>query len=111
MAETGLILREPGSGTRVAVEQAHAQLGIELAPKLSVGSPEAIKRLVRLGNAVSWVSRHAVGEEIASGALVQLPIVDLKIERDLNMVWRKARTLSPSARAFQTLACQMWAAA
>ncbi|QCP53686.1 LysR family transcriptional regulator [Trinickia violacea] len=110
VAEAGLILREPGSGTRTAVEQAHAKHAIELAPKLSVGSPEAIKRLVRLGHAVSWVSRHAVGEEIASGALVQLPVADLKIERNLNMIWRKARSLSPSARAFQTLACQMWEA-
>jgi DNA-binding transcriptional LysR family regulator len=111
VAEAGLILREPGSGTRMVVEQAYAQHAIELAPKLSVGSPEAIKRLVRLGHAVAWVSRHAVAEEIASGVLVPLPVLDLKIERNLNMIWRKAHGLSPSARAFRTLACQMWALA
>jgi len=33
---------------------------------------------------------------------------DLKIERDLSMIWRKARALSPSARAFRALADQMF---
>jgi hypothetical protein len=39
---------------------------------------------------------------------VQLRVHDLKIGRDLNMIWRKARALSPSARAFRTLADQMF---
>ncbi|MGF6851252.1 LysR family transcriptional regulator [Paraburkholderia sp. CI3] len=102
-----LVMREPGSGTRSVVEQAYAQHGFELSPKLSVGSPEAIKRLLRHGRAVAWVSRHAVAEELASGTLVQLPVVDLKIGRELSMIWRKARGLSPSARAFHTLIGQM----
>lgn len=102
-----LVVREPGSGTRTVIEQAYAQHGFELSPKLSVGSAEAIKRLLRLGSAVAWVSRHIVAEELAAGTLVQLPVRDLKIERDLSMIWRKARTLSPSARAFRTLVTQM----
>jgi DNA-binding transcriptional LysR family regulator len=107
-ADAELVMREPGSGTRTVVEQAYAQHAIELSPKLSIGSPEAIKRLLRLGHAVAWVSRHIVAEELASCVLVQLPVTDLKIERDLSMIWRKARGLSPSARAFQTLARQIW---
>jgi LysR family transcriptional regulator, low CO2-responsive transcriptional regulator len=103
-----LVVREPGSGTRVVIEQAYAERGFELKPKLSVGSPEAIKRLLRLGTAVAWISRHSVAEELAAGALVQLPVVDLKIERDLNLIWRKAHVLSPSARAFRTLATQVF---
>jgi DNA-binding transcriptional LysR family regulator len=103
-----LVMREPGSGTRTVVEQAYAQHAFELSPKLSVGSPEAIKRLVRLGHAVAWVSRHTVAEELAAGLLVQLPVKDMKIDRALNMIWRKTRGLSPSARAFRTLACQIF---
>jgi hypothetical protein len=57
---------------------------------------------------VTWTSRHTVGDELASGALVQLAITDLKIERDLSTIWRKTRILSPSARAFRTLASQMF---
>ncbi|WP_281273151.1 LysR substrate-binding domain-containing protein [Trinickia fusca] len=63
----------------------------------------------RPDHAVAWVSRHIVAEELAAGVLVQLPVHDLKIERELNMIWRQSRTLSPSARAFRTLATQMFA--
>jgi LysR family transcriptional regulator, low CO2-responsive transcriptional regulator len=103
-----LVMREPGSGTRVVVEAAYARHGFALSTQVSVGSPEAIKRLLRLGHSVTWISRHTVGDELASGTLVQLPVTDLKIERDLSMIWRKARGLSPSARAFRTLASEVF---
>jgi LysR family transcriptional regulator, low CO2-responsive transcriptional regulator len=103
-----LVMREPGSGTRTVVEQAYAQHAFEFSPKLSVGSPEGIRRLLRLGHAVAWVSRYTVADELASGVLVQLPVTDLKIERDLHMIWRKERALSPSARVFRTLGAQMF---
>ncbi|RQR47361.1 LysR family transcriptional regulator [Burkholderia sp. Bp9126] len=110
-AEVGsaeLIMREVGSGTRAVVEEAYARHGIEFSAMLSVGSTEAIKRLLRLGRAVAWISRHTVLEELESGELLELPISDLKIERKLNMIWRKSRSLSPSARAFKKLATTMF---
>lgn len=103
-----LVMREPGSGTRTVVEQAYAQRGLTLAPKLSVGSAEAIKQLVRLGNAIAWVSRSTVTEELSSGTLVHLPVKDLKIERNLCMIWRKGGSLSPSAHAFRELAADLF---
>jgi DNA-binding transcriptional LysR family regulator len=99
-----LVVRESGSGTRTIVEQAYLEKGIEFKPKLSIGSPEGIKQLLRLGNAVAWVSRLSVADDLQSGVLVELSIHDLTIMRELNMIWRKERTLSPSARAFRTLA-------
>jgi LysR family transcriptional regulator, low CO2-responsive transcriptional regulator len=110
-AEVGkaeLVMREPGSGTRMVIEEAYGRHGYQLSPKLSLGSPEAIKRMLRLGNTVAWVSRQTVADELAAGVLVQLPVHDLTIGRDLNMIWRNARALSPSARAFRTLASQMF---
>lgn len=98
-----LVVREPGSGTRTVIEQAYREKGLELLPKLSMGSPEGIKQLLRLGHGVAWVSRHSVADDLAARVLVELPVHDLKIERLLNMIWRKERTLSPSARAFRTL--------
>lgn len=103
-----LVMREPGSGTRTMVEQAYAKQGVTLSPKLIVGSTEAIKHLLQFGNAISWVSRVTVAEELSSGALVQLPVKQLRIERNLNMIWRKGRSLSPSARAFHDLATELF---
>ena len=53
-----LVLRVAGSGARTVVEQAFAKHAFELSPNLSVGSPEAIKRQLRHGRTVAWVSRY-----------------------------------------------------
>lgn len=102
-----LVVREAGSGSRAVVEQSYAQHGLVLAPKLYVGSTEAIKQLLLLGNAVAWISQRSIAEELANGSLVKLAVTDLKIERDFTMIWRKSRGLSPSAGAFRTLVKKM----
>ncbi|KWB77686.1 LysR family transcriptional regulator [Burkholderia ubonensis] len=108
IGQADLVMRESGSGTRTVVEQAYAKRGLTLSPKLCVGSSEAIKQLVRLGNAIAWVSRFTVAEELSSGALVQLSVKDMPIERSLSMIWRKGRSLSPSARAFRALVTEFY---
>jgi DNA-binding transcriptional LysR family regulator len=102
-----LLTREAGSGTRAVVEEAYAHYGLKFLTMMSVGSTEAIKRLLRLGTAIAWMSRYTVAEEIDSGLLVQLKVRDLSIVRNLTMIWRKGRILSPSARAFHSLASSM----
>jgi DNA-binding transcriptional LysR family regulator len=101
------VVREAGSGSRAVIEQSYAQHGLVLAPKLSVGSTEAIKQLLLLGNAVAWISQRSIAEELANGSLVKLAVTDMKIERDFTMIWRKSRGLSPSAGAFRTLVKKM----
>lgn len=102
-----LVMREPGSGTRSVVEQAYAARGLVLRPRLTLGSPEAIKQLLRLGGAVSWVSRRSVADELAAGLLVELALPGLQIRRKLAMIWRRGQGLSPSAQAFRALAAPM----
>ena len=69
LADTGLVMREEGSGSREVVAQAYAAHGTTLEPKLTIGSPKAIKRLLRIGRAVSWVSRVSVADELEDGTL------------------------------------------
>jgi len=101
LGQTKLVLREAGSGTRRIVEQAYEARGLSLTPNVIIGGPEVIKRLLRLGRTVSWVSRMSVAEELAAGTLVELPVSDIRIARQLYMLWRKGYSLSPSARAFK----------
>jgi len=95
-----LYLREPGSGTRACVEQAYARHGLDLRARMSIGSTEALKRLVARGAGIAWLSERTVEAELASGRLVRLDLDDLRVERDLHVLWRAADTLSPAPAAF-----------
>jgi DNA-binding transcriptional LysR family regulator len=106
LAQAELVMREPGSGTRQAVEQAYARHGVALSPTCSIGSPEAIKQLLAHGRAVAWVPQLAVAGELAAGTLVPLPVSGVHITRKLHLIWRKGHESSPGARAFQALAAQ-----
>jgi DNA-binding transcriptional LysR family regulator len=70
------------------------QMGVEL-PSL-----EAIKRFVEMGNGVALVPGLTVRPELESGALVQVQIPELQIERKLRLVYRRQANLSHAALAF-----------
>jgi DNA-binding transcriptional LysR family regulator len=70
------------------------QMGVEL-PSL-----EAIKRFVEMGNGVALVPGLTVRTELESGALVQVQVPELQIERKLRLVYRRQASLSHAALAF-----------
>jgi DNA-binding transcriptional LysR family regulator len=75
LADRVWLLRERGSGTRELNEHFLASHKLDPAT-LTLGSNAAIKQAVRAGLGVSLVSRVSVSDELASGALVELPLVD-----------------------------------
>jgi DNA-binding transcriptional LysR family regulator len=108
VAAHALVLREPGSGTRRAVMAALARaLGKTAAAALPVaceaGSNEMLKALVRGGLGAAFTSRLSVKEEVASGALVVVPVRGFAVRRTFRLVTRKDDHLSPAARAFTRL--------
>jgi len=103
IARYDILSREPGSGTRGAIESAFADHGLAFAPRLSVGSAEAMNRLLTRGHAIAWVSRLTIEAELDTGMLVPLKAAGLTIERELAVIWHKGSTLSPSARKFRDL--------
>src|SRR5204862_237330 len=67
-----LLIRERGSGTRVALEAALAEVHMDLSAFRIVGemgSTQAIKQAVKAGVGVSLMSKRAVEEECKSGVL------------------------------------------
>ncbi|MEX3814669.1 LysR substrate-binding domain-containing protein [Paraburkholderia sp. BR13439] len=101
-----VILREPGSGTRAVVESAYQRAGLEMIPSISVSDTEAIKRMLVAQQAIAYVSSLSIVEEIARGELRTLEVADMRIERALNLVWLKGRSLSPCSQAFFELALE-----
>ncbi len=100
VADHAIIMREPGSGTRAVVEQAYEGIGLKIEPLMSVSDTEAIKRMLVARRAIAYVSTLSVKDELARGDLALLEVDGLRIERPLQMVWLKGRSLSPSAQAF-----------
>ncbi|MGF6728953.1 DNA-binding transcriptional LysR family regulator [Paraburkholderia youngii] len=104
VAAQTVILREPGSGTRAVVECAYQRAGLEMIPSMSVSDTEAIKRMLVAQQTMAYVSSLSIREEIARGELRTLEVADMRIERALNLVWLKGRSLSPCSQAFFELA-------
>lgn len=63
-------------------------------------SLEAIKKLVEKGVGVALVPRLTAAAEIESGRLVGLRVTEMKLERKLNIIYRRNSKLSHAARAF-----------
>ncbi|HEX5659182.1 MAG TPA: LysR substrate-binding domain-containing protein, partial [Polyangiales bacterium] len=78
--------RERGSGTREVIEAKLSALSVELEPTMSLGSTEAIKRLVIEGAGFAIVSKLAVERELQEGRLLAVQVADLSIRRALHLV-------------------------
>lgn len=107
LAETPLIQRERGSGTRSTLGKALIEaLGdVEAAPPmLELSSTTAIKSAVQKGLAPAVISSIAVADEIEHGQLVAVAVDGLDLSRTLRAVWPSGRSLLGPARTFVALA-------
>ncbi|MBI5602197.1 MAG: LysR family transcriptional regulator [Deltaproteobacteria bacterium] len=98
------ILREKGSGTRKALEQALKKIGLDikdLQVVAEMGSNEAIRQAVKAGVGISIISRRAVLEDLEQGRLQELKIKKFPLIRNFYLIHLKQRTLSPLAEAFR----------
>ena len=93
LAATPLVTREPGSGTRLALERVLRTAGPLAAPLLEVSSTTAIKAAVIGGLAPAVLSSLAVSAEIAAGTLARVHTEGLDLRRFLRAVWPAGREL------------------
>jgi DNA-binding transcriptional LysR family regulator len=93
------ILREKGSGTRMATDAHLRQLGFVPSAVLELGSNEAIKESVEGQLGVSIVSRHALGPHWDGLAI--LNVQGFPIQSQWHLVWPKGKRLSPIAEVFR----------
>jgi LysR family transcriptional regulator, low CO2-responsive transcriptional regulator len=95
------IAREPGSGTRMLTDGLFAKHRVAFSPALVMSSNETIKQAVMAGMAVSLLSLHTLGREVAGKAIHVLDVEDLPIVRRWYLVHRGGKRLSPAALAFR----------
>ncbi len=97
LAETPLVLREEGSGTREVLERLLSRP--HTAPALELASTTAIKAAVAAGEAPAVLSRLAVVAELADRRLVTVPVAGLALRRNIRAIWPSAATLTEPARS------------
>jgi DNA-binding transcriptional LysR family regulator len=94
------LIREPGSGTRGAMERFFADHGVTLTDTTEMGSNETIKQAVMAGMGLSFISEHSIGLELAAGRLVRLPVTGTPVMRQWFVVHRADKQLLPMTVAF-----------
>ncbi|GGB40949.1 transcriptional regulator [Flexivirga endophytica] len=90
---TPLVMREPGSGTRVALDEA---LGTPARPAVELASNAAVRVSVQSGTAPAVLSRLAVSDALAAGSLCEVPTT-LRLHRQLRAVWTGPRRMRGAA--------------
>ena len=94
------VMREDGSGTRVAMAESLASFGIDihsLRGVIFVRNAGAMAKCLSAGMGASITSAVTVREELASGALVAVDLAGLKLNRSFYVVYNKKRSLFPAA--------------
>ncbi|OIJ88798.1 LysR family transcriptional regulator [Streptomyces monashensis] len=100
LAETPLILRERGSGTRQVLD---AALGGLARPLIELSSTTAVKASAVSGAGPSVLSELVVGEELAMRRLVSIPVEGVSLQRELRAVWPTGHRPTGPARELLSL--------
>lgn len=97
------VMREAGSGTRSTLDEFLERAGVSHSFKLTLGSPEAVKRAVQAGAGLAVASNLTVATELAAGSLVRIPLAGAAMHRMLHRVMLPHKLAGPAARRFLDL--------
>lgn len=100
-ADDRFILREQGSGTRMAAEQLFAKSKFRPRLKMELGSNEAIRQAVAGGLGVAVLSRHALREGKAETDVAVLDVQGFPLNSQWHVVHPRGKRLSPIAGVFR----------
>jgi len=101
VAREPLISREPGSATRLAMEQAFNESGVVPRVEMEIASNETIKQAVAAGFGLGFLSAHAVQQELALGRLAVVAVKGFPVMRQWYVVHLRERRLPPITAAFE----------
>jgi DNA-binding transcriptional LysR family regulator len=100
LVEEPLIMRESGSGTRMAVESFFAENRLKMRVEMEIGSNEAIKQAIVGGLGLSILSRHSLALEGSQGPLVVLDVEGFPIQKHWYVIYPRNKQLSIVAQTF-----------
>ncbi|HEU5401705.1 MAG TPA: LysR family transcriptional regulator [Terriglobales bacterium] len=95
---------------RVKVIEAFKESKTALNMNVELPTLESIKEFVRMGSGLAMVPRITVEDDLRRGDLVEVPINELRLERQMRIVSREGAPMSHAGRAFLKV-CESAAAA
>jgi DNA-binding transcriptional LysR family regulator len=95
------IVREPGSGTRMAMQKFFAERELSCKVGMEMASNETIKQAVMAGMGVAFLSRHTIELELQTSKLVILDVRGTPVIRHWHVAHLSKKRLSPTAAAFK----------
>ena len=98
--ENPFIFREPGSATRMAMEEFVAANKLPTYKKMELTSNEALKQAVIAGLGYSVMPLIGIRNELKNGEIEIVPHKGLPIVTTWNLIWLKGKNPSPVASAF-----------
>lgn len=101
LAGETFLIREPGSGTRTAMERYFSDVDFVPTSTFEMTSTETIKQAVMAGMGISFISEHTIGLELFVGRMVVLPVRGTPVLREWFVVHRAEKQLLPMATAFR----------
>lgn len=101
LAVEEFIVREPGSGTRAAMEHFFREHHIAPPHVMEMASNETIKQAVIANMGLAFLSLHTCGLELQTGQLVLLDVIGLPLFRRWHVVNLAGRPLSPATEALR----------
>ncbi len=100
IAQERFIMREPGSGTRIAILERFKSHDLIPEIRMELGSNEAIKQAVIAKLGVSIMSRHALGQEMNERGLAVLNVQGFPLAWDWFIGYGAHRKLSVLSKTF-----------
>jgi DNA-binding transcriptional LysR family regulator len=100
------IMREPGSGTRKAVQTLFDERKIQLKVRLDLGSNEAIKQAIAGGLGISVLSAHTLTLDSPNSQLTVLDVEQFPIDRYWYAVYPTDKQLSLLLELFWSICYQ-----
>jgi DNA-binding transcriptional LysR family regulator len=103
LAQEPFLMREPGSGTRLAAEAMFARHQLKPRVKMELSTNEAITQAILAGLGVSILSRYTLGLDTGQTQLACLDVEGFPLERHWYFVYPIGKQLSAVALAFMDL--------
>jgi DNA-binding transcriptional LysR family regulator len=101
LAQETFLVREQGSGTRIAMERFFSAQNIHLTTGTEMSTNEAIKQAVQAGMGLGILSLHTVQLELELKRLIVLDVESFPVHRHWYVIHRKGKRLTSIAQAFK----------